>query len=149
MDDAQQPLEGGPFGIHPIVSKSDIQLVIADVARANGLESSIDRLYRQCETESSWNVAAYNKTSDCKGLFQLSAPTAKEFGVNRDDWRDNIVGGVKYMRWLLNYYKGDYAKALAGFNWGIGYLNKLIKTNPTDWRDHLPAETSKYLTKIL
>lgn len=108
-----------------------------------------DRLMRQCATESSFNPCAINGTSGCYGLFQLAAATAKELGVDRADWRQNVRGGVKYMARLSAHYDGDYAKALAAYNWGLGHLAKLMAAHPSDWRDHLPAETKGYLTKIL
>jgi hypothetical protein len=55
------------------------------------------------------------------GVMQLMPPTAKQYGV-RDvhDPRQNIDGGVKYVKYLLDLFKNDYRLALAGFNAGEG-----------------------------
>jgi membrane-bound lytic murein transglycosylase MltF len=136
--------------MHPQVSRDTIDFVIRDVARANGMDAHVPALIAQCEAESSHRVDAHNKGSDCYGLFQLSDTTAMQVGVNRYDWRDNIVGGVKYMAWLLKFFQGDYRKALAGFNWGLGNVRKCVAAHgEADWVNHLPTETAHYLGKIL
>jgi hypothetical protein len=93
----QSTIPGGTPDLHPVVDHATIRAVIADVARANGLADHIERLVRQCGVESAFDVAAHNRRSDAYGLFQLLGPTGEWLGVNRYDWRDNIVGGVKYM----------------------------------------------------
>lgn len=55
-----------------------IKLVIRDVARANGLGHMSDSLVAECEAHSGYDIDAPG------GLF----------GVDVDDWRDNIVAGV-------------------------------------------------------
>ena len=51
--------------------------------------------------------------------MQLIPSTAKRFGVaNSFDAEDNIQGGVKYLRFLLDYYHGDYARTIAAYNAG-------------------------------
>lgn len=130
-------------------SPATIKLIIADVARSHGPGFSVSLLIRQCEAESSFRVDAHNKGSDCYGLFQLAAATAEELGVNRYDWRDNIVGGVQYMAKMLRKFGGDCAKALAAYNWGPGNLRKCVLAHGDNWRKHLPAETARYLTRIL
>ena len=51
--------------------------------------------------------------------MQLHADTAKRFGVkNVFDPTENLEGGVKYLRFLLDYFKNDLSLALAGYNAG-------------------------------
>ena len=80
---------------------------------------------------------------NAQGLMQLIPATAMRFGVT-DAYKpeQNITGGVRYLRWLLDYFDGDIAKALAGYNAGEG---KVIK------HGGIPPyrETRNYVAKIL
>ncbi len=127
--------------------RSEIEAAIRADCEQYGVDPSI--AIRQCATESNFDTLAYNSRSDCFGLFQLSKIAAREVDVDRYDWRDNVRGGVKYLVRMLNRFGGDYAKALAAFNWGPTILARTIKTHGPAWRDNLPAETSDYLKKIL
>ena len=51
--------------------------------------------------------------------MQLIPATAKRFGVtNVWDPLQNLQGGMAYLRWLLDHFKGDLKLALAGYNAG-------------------------------
>jgi soluble lytic murein transglycosylase-like protein len=54
-----------------------------------------------------------------KGLMQLIPATAQRFGVQDPyDPRQNVEGGVSYLRYLLDLFGGDVSLALAGYNAG-------------------------------
>ncbi len=56
-----------------------------------------------------------------KGLMQLMPATAKRFGVPaRDDPNQSLRGGVAYLAFLLDEFRGEALLALAGYNAGVG-----------------------------
>lgn len=77
-----------------------------------------------------------------QGLMQLIPETAERFNVkNAFDASQNIKGGVAYLRWLLAYFEGDVALAVAAYNAGEGAVNKYQGVPPY-------AETRQYLKKV-
>jgi soluble lytic murein transglycosylase-like protein len=73
--------------------------------------------------------------------MQLMPKTAAEMGVtNPFDPAQNIEGGSRYLRQLLNRYQGNRRLALAAYNWGMGNLEKRPEA--------LPKETQQYLLKV-
>ena len=60
-----------------------------------------------------------------RGLMQLMPATARRFGVkNSFDPHQNIEGGTRYLRWLIDRFDGDLELALAGYNAGEGNVEK-------------------------
>ena len=81
-------------------------------------------IYAQMNQESSFKVRA-TSNKGASGLMQLMPATARRMGVtNIYDPRQNIEGGVKYMRLLLDMFDGDVNLALAGYNAGEGAVIK-------------------------
>jgi len=77
-----------------------------------------------------------------RGLMQLMPATAARFGVrNIFDPAQNIEAGTRYMRWLLNRFKGDVGLALAGYNEGEGAVDKYWGVPPY-------RETQEYVKRI-
>ncbi len=105
---------------------------------------SIDPLliYSQMHQESTFKITA-TSYKGARGLMQLMPGTAARFGVtNIYEPKQNIEGGVKYMRWLLNTFGGDVALALAAYNAGEGAVMK--------YGNQIPPyrETQEYVRRI-
>lgn len=79
-----------------------------------------------------------------QGLMQLMPATAKRFGVKDSyDPVQNIEGGAKYLRVLLDLFNNDISLALAGYNAGEHAVIKYGKTIPPY------KETQAYVPKVL
>lgn len=108
------------------------------------LRYNIDPLliYSQMHQESSFKLKA-TSYKGARGLMQLMPATAMRFGVtNIYDPKQNIEGGVKYMRWLLDTFGGDVNLALAGYNAGEGAVMKYGNQIPPY------SETREYVRRI-
>lgn len=118
---------------------SDYEEIIKRASQLHGV--SPDLIRRVLRTESAGNPRAVS-SKGARGLMQLMPDTAKEVGVtNPDDPEQNIMGGTKYLRKMLDRYNGDETKALAAYNWGPGNLDKRGLNNA-------PIETRNYVQKI-
>ena len=95
--------------------------LVADAAKKHGIDPSI--LAGLIETESNWNPNAISR-SGAKGLTQFMDPTAAEFGVNVFDPASAIDGGAKYLRYLIDYFKGDVRLAIFAYNGGMGNIQR-------------------------
>ena len=90
--------------------------VIHSAAAHHGVRPEFVRAVIQ--TESQFDARAVSSVG-AQGLMQLMPATARRFGVvDAFDPRQNIFGGVRYLRWLLDKFAGDLTLASAGYNAG-------------------------------
>jgi soluble lytic murein transglycosylase-like protein len=77
-----------------------------------------------------------------QGMMQLMPATAKGLGVTdtSDPWQ-NIAGGAKYLRQLLDRFNGDATKAVAGYNAGPNAVQKYGGVPPY-------KETQTYVARV-
>ena len=113
---------------------------IVDSSRRYGIDPLL--IYSQMHQESSFNIRA-TSNKGASGLMQLMPATARRFGVTKIyDPQQNIDAGVKYMRWLLDTFRGDVMLALAGYNAGEGAVMKY------GWQIPPYRETQEYVRRI-
>ena len=117
-----------------------IDSYIVDSSRRYGIDPLL--IYSQMHQESTFKQLA-TSYKGASGLMQLMPATARRFGVTKIyDPRENIEGGVKYMRWLLDTFNGDVMLALAGYNAGEGAVMKY------GWNVPPYRETQEYVRRI-
>ena len=113
---------------------------IGEIAARHGVAA--DLVEAVIRVESAFNPRAVSNKG-AQGLMQLMPRTASSLGV-RDvfDPRENIDGGVRHLRYLLDKYPGNVPLALAAYNAG---------EKAVDYHRGIPpyAETQQYVQKIL
>lgn len=96
--------------------------IIAEAARENHLDSAL--IHSVIKAESNGDPLAISRAG-AKGLMQLADSTSTDLGViNPFDPRANVLGGAKYLRTLLNRFKGDLRLTLAAYNAGPATVDK-------------------------
>ena len=93
------------------------------------------------QTESAFDAMAVSRAG-ALGLMQLMPEVAAEMGVEDPfDPRQNIMGGAKYLRRLLDLHRGRVRLALASYNAGVGNVTQYGGVPPF-------PETQKYVKEV-
>lgn len=113
---------------------------IVDAGRRHSVDPLL--LYSIMHQESTFKPRAMSYKG-ARGLMQLMPGTAARFGVTSIwDPKQNIEGGTRYMRWLLDKFNGNISLALAGYNAGEGAVMKYGNSIPPY------RETQEYVRRI-
>jgi soluble lytic murein transglycosylase-like protein len=118
-----------------------IDVLVRDAAARYGVDRRLILLVMQAESGFRFRAVS---PKGAAGLMQLMPSTAVRLGVNNIlDPRENVFGGVKYLRWLLDRFEGDLRLALAGYNAG----ERAVES----YGNHVPPyfETQNYVRSII
>ena len=127
----------------PAVAKIDAPYarIVETASRAHGVEERL--VHALIWAESSYDPKAVSP-SGAEGLMQLMPATAKRYGVRDSfDPKQNIDGGVKHLRELLDQFDGDLELVVAAYNAGA---NAVVRAG-----NRIPPypQTAAYVPKVI
>ncbi len=142
--DDPQVAEAPDYGPDPLADlppwKQKIANLVAQLAPRYGIEPRL--ALSVISVESNFDTSA-RSVKDAQGLMQLMPETAARFNVrNPFDMRDNLRGGLAYLRWLLSYYRGEVALAAAAYNAGEKAVDRYRGVPPYN-------ETRDYVNRVV
>lgn len=135
--EAAQSNKWKPRGVQ--LTKEQIEGLVLPMAKAMKIDPDLAQAI--INVESSRDTGALSHAG-AMGLMQLIPETAERFGIkNPWDPRQNIRGGLRYLRFLLSYFEGNVDLVLAAYNAG---------ENAVDRHGGIPPykETRRYVYKV-
>jgi hypothetical protein len=128
-----------PFAWTATPERRRIVEIVRENAPAYGVEPRLALAIIQAE--SGFQVSA-RSNKNAQGLMQLIPETAARFNVRKiNDPRDNIRGGLAYLRWLLSFFEGDVTLVTAAYNAGEHAVERYRGVPPY-------AETRQYVARV-
>lgn len=122
---------GNPAEFEPIINSCALEY---------GVDKSLVKAVIHAESGYDPNAVSSKGAS---GLMQLMPKTAESLKVsNSFDPKQNIRGGVRYLKFLLDTFKGDVSLALAAYNAGLSRVAQYGGIPPY-------VETRNYVDKVL
>ncbi|MGA2150664.1 MAG: lytic transglycosylase domain-containing protein [Geobacteraceae bacterium] len=122
---------GNPAEFDPIINSCALEY---------GVDKSLVKAVIHAESGYDPNAVSAKGAS---GLMQLMPQTAKSLKVaNTFDPTDNIRGGVRYLKFLLDTFRGDVTLALAAYNAGLARVAQYNGVPPYE-------ETRNYVARVM
>jgi soluble lytic murein transglycosylase-like protein len=122
------------------VNPAEYDQIISTCSVKYGVSQSLIKAV--IHAESGYNPNAVS-SKGASGLMQLMPGTARSLKVsNSFDPKDNVEGGVKYLRFLLDTFRGDVSLAVAAYNAGLNKVAKYGGIPPYN-------ETRTYVNRVL
>lgn len=119
---------------------AEFDAIINSCALEYGVDKSLVKAVIHAESGYDPNAVSAKGAS---GLMQLMPKTAKSLKVaNSFDPAENIRGGVRYLKFLLDTFRGDVTLALAAYNAGLSRVAQYGGVPPF-------SETRNYVSKVL
>lgn len=126
--------------IHQPLSEAELEPAILRFSNRYQLPPALIRAV--IKAESDFNARAVSRAG-AVGLMQLMPQTAVRLDVkDLYDPEDNIEGGTKYLRFLLDKFRGNLPLALAAYNAGEHVVDRYRTLPPIE-------ETQRYVRKVL
>lgn len=129
----------------PYIKLSERREKYASLIKRAASENRLDPklIHAVIQAESAYNPQAVSKAG-AVGLMQLMPQTAERFGVtNRRDPRQNVRGGARYLRVLLDLFKSNVRLAVAAYNAGENAVLKYGSKIPPY------KETRTYVKRVM
>ena len=129
-------------GIEPFqpASGAELERAVTRAAQQHHLHPAL--LFAVMKAESSFNPLVVSKAG-AVGLMQLVPETALRHGVqNLYDTNENVAGGARHLRYLLDRFHGNTRLALAAYNAGERKVDRYKQIPPY-------KETRHYVQKVL
>jgi len=136
----------GARPIEPPVPAQAARATPAEVAAAIQESSTRHAVPAPVVEAVAWQESRYNQAAispkGARGVMQLMPATATTLGVDANDLRANVDGGVAYLAQQMRRYGGDLRLALAAYNAGPGAVDRYGDVPPY-------IETQTYVRAIL
>jgi soluble lytic murein transglycosylase-like protein len=116
--------------------------VISEASHTHGVSFSL--LKALIKTESDFNPKAVS-SAGARGLMQLMPENIKTLEIkNPFDPRENVMGGTRYLKQLINRFKGKLPLAIAAYNAGPGVVEKYQRIPPFKETENFVKQVMKY-----